>query len=215
MSGRDGGQAGLEAAQFVHGGLGALEKSPGGEPGYPRVREHVIKAGGGEGNKVPVVQSQSVHDRFDVASEDRAEEPPFVAKVQVDEAPVYPGALGDPIDAATRSALATTVIGIPIDVFDTAALLVSELVTNSVKHSGSDWVEIGIDLGAERLRMEVFDRSSQTIRPRTPDTHGGWGLMLVGELSTRWGVERYSPGKTIWVELDLNPRHKLRSAPLS
>ena len=107
-----------------------------------------------------------------------------------------------------RSALATTVIGIPIDVFDTAALLVSELVTNSVKHSGSDWVEVGIDLGAEGLRIEVSDRSSQTIRPRTPDAHGGWGLMLVGELSTRWGVERYSTGKTIWVELDLNPRHK-------
>jgi serine/threonine-protein kinase RsbW len=109
------------------------------------------------------------------------------------------------VPSLARSALATTVIGVPFDAFDAAALLVSELVTNSVRHSGSDWVEVAITLGSDVLRIEVSDQSRQTIRPRTPDLDGGWGLTLVGELATRWGVERHSAGKTIWVELDLTP----------
>lgn len=107
--------------------------------------------------------------------------------------------------ALCRSALATTVIGIPADAFDAAALLTSELVTNSVKHSGSDWVEIGITLGFDVLRIQVSDQNSDGIKPRTPEVDGGWGLALVGELATRWGVERHGGGKTIWVEFDLSP----------
>ena len=105
--------------------------------------------------------------------------------------------------ALARSALATTVIGIPAEAFDTAALLTSELVTNSVKHSASEWVEVAITLNTNVLRIEVSDQNGQAIRPRTPDIDGGWGLTLVGELATRWGVERHSNGKTISVELDL------------
>lgn len=113
----------------------------------------------------------------------------------------------DPLaPALARSALATTVIGIPTDAFDVAALLTSELVTNSVKHTEADWIEVAISLGFETLRIEVSDPSNQTIRPRTPDVDGGWGLALVGELASRWGVERHMAGKTIWVELDLTPR---------
>jgi transcriptional regulator with XRE-family HTH domain/anti-sigma regulatory factor (Ser/Thr protein kinase) len=107
--------------------------------------------------------------------------------------------------ALARSALATTAIGMPADDFDSAVLLTSELVTNSVKHSGSDWVEVAITLGIDRLRVEVSDPNRQTIRPRTPDVEGGWGLTLVGELATRWGVERHRAGKTIWIEFDLTP----------
>jgi serine/threonine-protein kinase RsbW len=107
--------------------------------------------------------------------------------------------------ALARSALATTAIGMPADAFDSAVLLTSELVTNSVKHSGSDWVEVAITLGIDRLRVEVSDPNRQTIRPRTPDVEGGWGLTLVGELATRWGVERHRAGKTIWIEFDLTP----------
>jgi serine/threonine-protein kinase RsbW len=105
--------------------------------------------------------------------------------------------------ALARAALAATTIGISVDAFNNAALLTSELVTNSVKHSGSDWVKVAITLGIDVLRIEVSDQSRQTIQPRTPDIDGGWGLRLVGELATRWGVERQSSGKTIWIELDL------------
>jgi transcriptional regulator with XRE-family HTH domain len=102
-----------------------------------------------------------------------------------------------------RAAFVATAIGIPAEVFDNAALLTSELVTNSVKHTDSDWIEIDIALGADRLRIEVTDQSRTTVRRRTPDLDGGWGLTLVGELATRWGVERLESGKKIWVEFDL------------
>jgi len=107
--------------------------------------------------------------------------------------------------ALARAALATTAVGMPVDVLDPAALLTSELVTNSVKHSGSNWVEVAITLGSDVLRVEVSDQNKQTIRPQTPDVDGGWGLTLVAELATRWGVERQSAGKTIWIEYHLTP----------
>jgi transcriptional regulator with XRE-family HTH domain/anti-sigma regulatory factor (Ser/Thr protein kinase) len=107
--------------------------------------------------------------------------------------------------ALARAALATTAIGIPVDAFDAAALVTSELVTNSVRHSRSDWVEVAIILTTDVLRIEVSDQDRHTIRPRTPDFDGGWGLTIVGELATRWGVERHSAGKMVWIECDLTP----------
>jgi transcriptional regulator with XRE-family HTH domain/anti-sigma regulatory factor (Ser/Thr protein kinase) len=104
-----------------------------------------------------------------------------------------------------RAAFVATAVGIPADVFDDAALLTSELVTNSVKHTESEWIELDINLAADCLRIEVADDSRETIRPRTPSVEGGWGLTLVGELATRWGVERLTSGKKIWVEFDLVP----------
>ena len=103
----------------------------------------------------------------------------------------------------SRAALAATAVGIRVEVMDDAALLTSELVTNSVTHSRSSWVEVAIVLTMDRLRIEVLDQDTETIRPRTPDATGGWGLTIVGQLATRWGVERSNEGKLIWVELDL------------
>ncbi|HEY3833309.1 MAG TPA: ATP-binding protein [Acidimicrobiia bacterium] len=105
--------------------------------------------------------------------------------------------------ALARAALATTAIGIPGDVFDDAVLLTSEMVTNSVRHSQSDWIDVAITLGPDVLRVEVADPGSQSILPRTPDAKGGWGLTLIAALATRWGVNREGTGKSIWVEFDL------------
>jgi anti-sigma regulatory factor (Ser/Thr protein kinase) len=104
-----------------------------------------------------------------------------------------------------RAAFVATAIGIPPDVFDDGVLLTSELVTNSVKHANSEWIEIEVTLTTDRLRVEVSDQSHATIRPRTPSVDGGWGLTLIGALATRWGVERLTSGKTMWVEFDLTP----------
>jgi anti-sigma regulatory factor (Ser/Thr protein kinase) len=105
--------------------------------------------------------------------------------------------------AVSRAALTATALGIPDDVFQNALLLVSELVTNSVMHARSDWVELSVDLDERCLRIEVSDPDDEPIRPRTPDLDGGWGLTLVAASATRWGVERESGGKKIWVEFDL------------
>jgi transcriptional regulator with XRE-family HTH domain/anti-sigma regulatory factor (Ser/Thr protein kinase) len=112
-----------------------------------------------------------------------------------------------PIDESApslaRAALAATVVGIPAHLFDDAALLITELVTNCVKHSRSRWIEVEVILTSDQLRIEVSDEDTRPIRPRTADIEGGWGLTMVAELASRWGVARRTDRKTVWVELYL------------
>lgn len=126
-------------------------------------------------------------------------------------APWHPGDFRKrfPADEAApslaRAAIRTTAIGIPEASLDDAVLIASELVTNSAQHGDSDWIEVLVVVRGELLRVEVSDQSTRSIRPRTPGHDGGWGLAIVSELATRWGVERKPGGKTIWFELDLDP----------
>jgi len=105
-----------------------------------------------------------------------------------------------------RAALAATAVGIPVGIYEDAALLVSELVSNSVTHSPSEWVDLTIVVDREHLRIEVSDQGTAAIRPRTPDGDGnGWGMTFVAELADRWGVDRRRDGTTVWFEIDLTP----------
>jgi anti-sigma regulatory factor (Ser/Thr protein kinase) len=88
-----------------------------------------------------------------------------------------------------------------------ATLLATELVTNSVRHSGlaePGSVTLRISLGADTVRLEIEDSGlAGTIAARRPDrksAKGGFGLELVGALAARWGVVR-SAGTTVWVEM--------------
>src|SRR4051794_24161476 len=73
-------------------------------------------------------------------------------------------------------------------------LLVSELVTNSVRHAdvrSDDTIALAVELGSDTVRIEVSDRGKGFIpRERDDDTSrpGGWGLYLVDRLADRWGV---------------------------
>jgi anti-sigma regulatory factor (Ser/Thr protein kinase) len=86
--------------------------------------------------------------------------------------------------------------------FETARLLVSELVANAVTHAETD-VTLQLDLSPERLRIEVRDGADGEPRARRPrhDDPTGRGLMIVEALADRWGVEPTPPGKTVWFEL--------------
>jgi len=88
------------------------------------------------------------------------------------------------------------------DRFETARLLVSELVANAVTHAETD-VTLQLDLTPARLRGEVRDRADGEPRARQPqpDDPTGRGLMIVEALADRWGVESSPPGKTVWFEL--------------
>ena len=86
-------------------------------------------------------------------------------------------------------------------------LLVSELVTNAVRHANlydGDVILLVIDLADSMLRVEVHDPGGGFI-PSTPSPDparpSGWGLYLVAELADRWGVD--SDERTlVWFELD-------------
>jgi anti-sigma regulatory factor (Ser/Thr protein kinase) len=86
-----------------------------------------------------------------------------------------------------------------------AELLTSELVTNSVLHSGlvaSDLIRLELSLTDERLRVTISDADVSFDRGdgRRPDL-GGWGLVLVERVSDRWGIVRNKPN-SVWFELD-------------
>lgn len=92
---------------------------------------------------------------------------------------------------------------------DDLRLLVSELVTNSVRHADlteSQAIELKVKLMPETVRVEVNDQGSgfqPTPRTAQSDDQSGWGLYLVSRLSDRWGVT--SDGVTrVWFELDRN-----------
>jgi two-component sensor histidine kinase len=87
-----------------------------------------------------------------------------------------------------------------------AQLLVSELVTNSVRHGGlgeDDDVVVRVAVSAGLLRLEVENpHTVGVVVRREPNgtANGGYGLELVRLLSTRWGVSREST-TSVWFEM--------------
>lgn len=84
-------------------------------------------------------------------------------------------------------------------------LLVSEVVSNAVRHSTGDSkapVQLVATFGTQTIRVMVTDAGvGFTPRPRDPArTHDGYGLYLLEKVATRWGVESRGDTK-VWFEL--------------
>jgi anti-sigma regulatory factor (Ser/Thr protein kinase) len=82
-------------------------------------------------------------------------------------------------------------------------LLVSELVTNAVRHARTERFEVRLAVGPDAVRLEVHDDGAgfePRIRP-SQDGGGGYGLFIVDRIADRWGVARDGRG-AIWLELD-------------
>jgi anti-sigma regulatory factor (Ser/Thr protein kinase) len=88
----------------------------------------------------------------------------------------------------------------------TARLLVSEIVTNSVRHGGAaegDWIALDVAISPAALRVEVTDHGpgfapAPALPP--PDDVGGRGLYLVDQMADRWG--HADAGTRVWFEVD-------------
>jgi integral membrane sensor domain MASE1/anti-sigma regulatory factor (Ser/Thr protein kinase) len=91
--------------------------------------------------------------------------------------------------------------------FGNVRLLVSELVTNSVRHAqaaADEDVELRVAVFADRLRVEVSDRGmgfQRRVRVPERGSGSGWGLYLVDQLADRWGVSR-DEATHVWFEID-------------
>ena len=106
-----------------------------------------------------------------------------------------------------RDALDPLASAVDPESFDNLRLLVSELVTNSVRHSSPETpapIELSVVAAPSRVRAEVADGGAgfaPAARTDEADEASGWGLHLVEFLSDRWGVEQ--DGRTaVWFELD-------------
>jgi anti-sigma regulatory factor (Ser/Thr protein kinase) len=92
------------------------------------------------------------------------------------------------------------------DATETAALLVTELVSNAVVHANGPSLWLTVDeTTADVLHVAVRDGSVDVPRhsPQMPDVRrkGGRGLSMVDTLSTNWGWEPLRTGKRVWFEL--------------
>jgi anti-sigma regulatory factor (Ser/Thr protein kinase) len=90
-----------------------------------------------------------------------------------------------------------------------AVLLVSELVTNAMRHGGEP-IRLVADLTSSGLRVEVYDGNCDAfpaIRDIRPDAPGGRGLRLVDALADRWGTVEVGDGKCVWFEIDGRDDH--------
>ncbi|MFD5511016.1 ATP-binding protein [Streptomyces sp. NPDC059761] len=102
-----------------------------------------------------------------------------------------------------RSRLAGSGIGDDEPLAETLILLISELVTNAVVHTGCPAV-LRMLFGEPGVRVEVADASARgpARRQAAGDDTGGRGLELVDGLADRWGWQREGAGKRIWCEID-------------
>jgi anti-sigma regulatory factor (Ser/Thr protein kinase) len=87
---------------------------------------------------------------------------------------------------------------------ETLRLLVTELVTNCVRHTAADTIVVRILVGRSVVRTEVTDGGPgfdpQDTGEPGPD-HTGWGLFLVERLADRWGVNQYGDNTKVWFQL--------------
>jgi anti-sigma regulatory factor (Ser/Thr protein kinase) len=103
-------------------------------------------------------------------------------------------------------------LGLPVDMLADARLLVTELLSNSIRHSGlrsDEHIRITAGWSGRTLLVTVHDRSRSSppsplagsIRP-SPGAESGWGLYLVDRIASRWGTI-LSEGDGYWFELEL------------
>jgi anti-sigma regulatory factor (Ser/Thr protein kinase) len=114
--------------------------------------------------------------------------------------------LGSGPDAAAtaRGAIAELRADLDPPLVETLRLLVTELVTNSVRHTAADFVTLKVAVGKSAVLTEVADTGPR-LDPECVEQAGaddtGWGLFLVQRLASAWGVKHDGPAKRVWFEL--------------
>jgi anti-sigma regulatory factor (Ser/Thr protein kinase) len=91
-----------------------------------------------------------------------------------------------------------------------ASLLLTELVTNAVRHGGArngQPVTVTVEHWPGLMRVSVSDAGGafdwRPPDPGRPPEEGGYGLVLVDRMARRWGIEPGDDSTTVWFELSL------------
>jgi anti-sigma regulatory factor (Ser/Thr protein kinase) len=115
--------------------------------------------------------------------------------------------LGSGPDAAAEARRGIAKLRADLDppLMETLRLLVTELVTNAVRHTESDELTLRVAIGKSAVLTEVadagpsFDPDEVEEEAEADDT--GWGLFLVQRLANSWGVKAERGSKRVWFEL--------------
>jgi anti-sigma regulatory factor (Ser/Thr protein kinase) len=115
---------------------------------------------------------------------------------------------GSQAGIAARRAVVAGDSDLPGAVREDVLLLVTELVSNAVRHAGvgaDGTLEVELRRWPQRVRVEVVDPGTdfRRIPPRSStDVPGGWGLVLVDRIAARWGVGRGPSRTCVWFEVE-------------
>jgi anti-sigma regulatory factor (Ser/Thr protein kinase) len=96
---------------------------------------------------------------------------------------------------------------LPETVREDVLLLVTELVTNAVRHADvgpGQSLRVELRFSPRRVRVDVFAPGTGFRRDGEPsrgDESGGWGLFLVDQIAHRWGVTPTASGTCVWFEI--------------
>jgi anti-sigma regulatory factor (Ser/Thr protein kinase) len=108
-----------------------------------------------------------------------------------------------------RRFVMSQIAGVPDRVAEDVAVMVSELATNCVRHTVTDF-SVDVETTGREIRVEVTDHGGGVPVVRSPDASepSGRGLRLVRELSDAFGITELadSPGKTVWFVASLVER---------
>jgi anti-sigma regulatory factor (Ser/Thr protein kinase) len=109
-------------------------------------------------------------------------------------------------DAAARARRGLSRLRGDLDapLMETLRLLVTELVTNSVLHTGVRTIELTVRVGSSTVLTEVSDAGPGFDPEKTRSASNdrtGWGLFLVERLAERWGVAKHGGATMVWFEL--------------
>jgi anti-sigma regulatory factor (Ser/Thr protein kinase) len=112
--------------------------------------------------------------------------------------------------AAARRALDELEDAVPAERLENLRLLVSELVTNAVRHAGlaeKDEISLRVTVSEETVGVEVKDPgvgfAPSLLEGPHPENGSGWGLPIVEKVSDRWEARREDGETRVWFELDL------------
>ena len=115
-------------------------------------------------------------------------------------------ALPDAVSEARRWAAGVTRGLLDADQAQSLRLIVSELVTNALRHGAEgERIDLAVTPKPEFLCVQVTDDGPGLApRPRAMETdeEGGFGLFFVEQLTRRWGVTRENRRTRVWFELD-------------
>jgi anti-sigma regulatory factor (Ser/Thr protein kinase) len=115
---------------------------------------------------------------------------------------------GLPAAAAARRAVLAGDGALPDRVREDVLLLLTELVTNAVRHSGAapgQPLHVELRQSSRWVRVAVVDPGGGFTRPEprpAPDGPGGHGLLLVDRIADCWGVDKEQARTCVWFEIE-------------